>query len=143
MDDQSHWHNSCTFKASLFPLIYYNDRKERLLHLLFQLIFLFELVALYLEQLLYQELVCFIVMIYSLYLGLVRCFVTEFFCLWIELLSCWLFTKVNSEMLSGLAIVNPPCQASNAIQTALFDIIVWRFLMFKFETGREYSRTHE
>ena len=34
MDDQSHWHNSCTFKASLFSLIYYDDRKERLVHLL-------------------------------------------------------------------------------------------------------------
>ena len=31
MDDQSHWHNSGTFKASaLFSLIYYDDRKERL-----------------------------------------------------------------------------------------------------------------
>ena len=115
MDDQSHWHNSCTFKASLFPLIYCDERKERLLHLLFQMIFLFELVALHLEQLLYQEVLCFIVLIYSLYLGLVRCFVTEFFHLWIELLSCWFFAKVNSEMLSGLAIVNPPCQASNAM----------------------------
>ena len=67
-DDQSHWHNSCRFKASLFPLIYYDERKERLLHLLFQLLFLFELVSLYLEVLLYQEVVCFIVMVYSLYL---------------------------------------------------------------------------
>lgn len=24
-DDQSHCHNSCTFKASLFPLIYYDE----------------------------------------------------------------------------------------------------------------------
>ena len=111
-DDQSQWHNSCRFKASLFPLIYYDERKERLLHLLFQLLFLFELVSLYLEVLLYQEVVCFIVMIYSLYLGLVRYFVTEFFRLWIELLSCWLFrNKVNSEMLSCLDIVNRPCQA--------------------------------
>ena len=111
MDDQSHWHNSCTFKASLFPLIYYDDRKERLLLLLFQLIFLFELLALYLEQLLYQEIICFIFMVYSLYVGLVRCFVTEFFHLWIELLSCWLFAKVNSEMLSGLPFENLPCQS--------------------------------
>ena len=110
-EDQSHWHNGCTFKASLFPLIYYDERKERLLHLLFHLLFLFELVTLYLEVLLYQEVVCFIVMVYSLYLGLVRYFVTEFFRLWMELLSCWLFAKVNSEMLSGLDIVNPPCQA--------------------------------
>ena len=73
-DDQSHWYNSCAFKASLFPLIYYDERKERFLHLLFQLLFLFELLALYLEVLLYQEVVCFIVMVYSLYLGLVRCF---------------------------------------------------------------------
>ena len=51
MDDQSQWHNSSTFKASaLFPLIYYDDRKERLRHLLFQLIFLFELLALYLAR---------------------------------------------------------------------------------------------
>ena len=83
-EDQSHWHNGCTFKASLFPLIYYDERKERLLHLLFHLLFLFELVALYLEVLLYQEVVCFIVMVYSLYLGLVRYFVTEFFRLWME-----------------------------------------------------------
>ena len=27
-DDQSHWHNSCTFKASLYLLIYHDDRKE-------------------------------------------------------------------------------------------------------------------
>ena len=28
-DDQSHWYDSCAFKASLFPLIYYDERKER------------------------------------------------------------------------------------------------------------------
>ena len=78
-DDQSHWYNSCTFKASLFPLIYYDKRKERLLHLLFQLLFLFELATLYLEVLLYQEVVGSIVMVYSLYLGLVRCFVRSSF----------------------------------------------------------------
>ena len=110
-EDQSHWHNGCTFKASLFPLTYYDERKERLLHLLFHLLFFFELVALYLEVLLCQEVVCFIGMVYSLYLGLVRYFVTEFFHLWMELLSCWLLAKVNSEMLSGLDILNPPCQA--------------------------------
>ena len=48
---------------------------------------------------------------YSLYVGLVRCFVTEFFRLWIEFLSCWLFAKVNSEMLSGLPIENLPSQS--------------------------------
>lgn len=78
-DDQSHWYKSCTFKASLFPLIYYDKRKERLQHLFFQLLFLFELVALYLEVLPYQEVVCFIVVVYSLYLGLVRCFVLSSF----------------------------------------------------------------
>lgn len=118
-DDQSHWHkiNSVTFKASLFPLIYYDERKERFLHLLFQLLFLFELIGLYLEVILCQAVVCFIVMVYSLHLhvGLVTGFVTEFFRLWMELLSCWLFAKVNSEMLSGLDITSLPRQALKAI----------------------------
>ena len=119
MDGQTHRHKSCTFKASLFPLINYDDRKERLLHLLFQLIFLFKLVALYLQQLLYQEVVCFIVMIYSLYVGLVRCFVTEFFRLWIELLSCWLFTKVIGWMQQHLTghMLNKASTVQEAVQT--------------------------
>ena len=39
---KSHWHNRFTFSASPFPLIYYDERRERFLHILFQLIFLLD-----------------------------------------------------------------------------------------------------
>ena len=64
--------DNLNFKNSAICLFYYDDRKARLLKILFQILFLLEIIGAYLQVLLFQQTITFIVMA-GPYLGFFVC----------------------------------------------------------------------
>lgn len=71
---------------------YYDDKKERLLNLLLSLLFLLQVIGVYLDILLYQQAVR-LVMLASMYQFCLSRVIQEFFRMWVEVLSGWLYTS--------------------------------------------------
>ena len=83
---KSHWYNR----------FYDDEKRERLFLFLFQLIF-----DVYLEALVFQQIICFVLTFFGLCEVWLLGLVTEFF----KYLSCWLLAKINLEMFPGVEIV--------------------------------------
>lgn len=75
---------------------YYDDKKERLLNLLLNLLFTLQVIGVYLDMLLYQQAVC-LVMLASMYQFCLWRVIHEFFRMWMEVLSGWLYSRVKIE----------------------------------------------
>lgn len=91
--------DSLTIKKCVMCLFYYDDRKERLLQILFQLLFLLEIIGAYLGALLFQQTITFIVMVYFILLrqSCVMAYLIKLLRVWMALLSSWLFTQVSLQ----------------------------------------------
>ena len=83
-------------RAYRFVPFYYDDKKKRLLNLLLSLLFLLQVIGVYLDILLYQQAVC-LVMLASMYQFCLSLVIHEFFRMWMEVLSGWLYARVKIE----------------------------------------------
>ena len=83
-------------RAFWFVPFYYDDKKERLLNLLLNLLFTLQVIGVYLDMLLYQQAVC-LVMLASMYQFCLSRVIHEFFRMWMEVLSGWLYARVKIE----------------------------------------------
>ena len=84
-------------------LYYFDDRKERLLYLFFHILFLLDAFGAYLEVILLQQIVCFIIEIFYAALNQV-CIMTilvQLLHVWMALLSLCLIAQVNFMTVLG------------------------------------------
>ena len=98
--------DSLTFKKCVICLFYYDDRKERLLQILFQLLFLLEVIGAYLEVVLFQQIIIFIVMANFILSrqSCVMAYLLQLLRVWMVLLSSWLFAQVRLQSFLGGAV---------------------------------------
>ena len=92
-----------TFRKSPLCLYYYDDRKERLLYLFFHILFLLDAFGIYLEVIFLQQIINFIIAIYTTGANQV-CIMTIFIQLlhvWMALVSSWLIAQVNFMTVLG------------------------------------------
>ena len=92
-----------TFRKSPLCLYYYDDRKERLLYLFFHILFLLDAFGIYLEVIFLQQVINFIIAIYTTAANQV-CIMTIFIQLlhvWMALVSSWLIAQVNFMTVLG------------------------------------------
>ena len=82
----------------------FDDRKERLLNLLWHLVFLLQVVGVYLDILMDQEVLC-LVMLASMYQYCLAQVLAGFIHVWMEVLSAWLYTKVNVEAIADNSLI--------------------------------------
>ena len=83
-------------RACRFVPFYYDDKKKRLLNLLLSLLFLLQVIGVYLDILLYQQAV-YLVMLASMYQFCLSLVIHEFFRMWMEVLSGWFYARVKIE----------------------------------------------
>ena len=93
------FNNSLNSEKCTVCLFHYDDRKERLLKILFQILFLLEIIGAYLQVLLFQQTItftCMVTFILSRQSCVTAC-VIQLFCVWMALLSSWLFAQVSLQ----------------------------------------------
>ena len=88
-------------------ILFYDDRKERLLHLLYHILFLLETVGIYLEVLILQQIMSAIIAIFvtvSNQLWVLTSFI-KLLRVWMALIFSWLVAQVNFMSVLGENIV--------------------------------------
>ena len=97
--DRRAFNNSLNSMKCAVCLFYYDDRKERLLKILFQILFLLQIIGAYLQVMLFQQIITFICMmtfILSRQPCVTAC-VIQLLRVWMALLSSWLFAQVSLQ----------------------------------------------
>ena len=88
-------------------ILFYDDQKELLLHLLYHILFLLETVGIYLEVLVLQQIMSAIIAIFvtvSNQLWVLTSFI-KLLCVWMALIFSWLVAQVNFMSVLGENIV--------------------------------------